>query len=430
MISNKILNICQQVSRRNNIPVTQLFRQFSNHPNFKTEVCSTLDSMNRLPLTELTENEVVMKETVQKLSKEQIGPYVREMEEKGRFNDSVMEMLFQNGLLGIEIEECYGGAGCNFMTTILTVEEISKVDPSVSALVDIHNTLVNSILIKLGTPEQKQNYLPKLAQNMVGSFAITEPSSGSDAFALKTTAKKDGSDYIINGSKMWISNADFAGLFVLFANANPIAGYKGITCFLVDRNLPGVSVGKPEKKLGICASGTCMVSFDNVRVPESAILGELGQGYKYAAGFLNESRIGIAAQQLGLAQGCLDATIPYTLERKQFGQPIFEFQSMQHQIARIATQIESARLLVYNASRMVEAKLPFAKQAAMAKFYASEVAQETCLKCIDWMGGVGFSKDYIQEKFYRDCKIGSIYEGTTNMQLNTIAKHIKKEYQN
>ncbi|XP_044767162.1 short/branched chain specific acyl-CoA dehydrogenase, mitochondrial [Coccinella septempunctata] len=430
MISTKISNICKQLSNNQKSPAISLvIRQFSNGANTKTKE-ELLNNTGCGPLTSLTENELLMKETVHKLAKEQIEPNVREMEKDGKFKNSVLDMLFKNGLLGIEIDECYGGAGSNFMTTILTVEEISKVDPSVSTLVDIHNTLVNSIIMKLGSEEQKQKYLPRLATQMVGSFAITETTSGSDAFAMKTTAKKDGSDYIINGSKMWISNADIAGLFVLFANANPSAGYRGITCFLVDRDLDGVSVGKPEKKLGICASGTCMVSLDNVRVPESAILGELGQGYKYAAGFLNESRIGIGAQQLGLAQGCFDATIPYTLERTQFGQPIFDFQSMQHQISRIATQIECARLLVYNAARMVEMRQPFAKQAAMAKYYASEVAQETCVKCIDWMGGLGFSKDYIQEKFYRDCKIGSIYEGTTNMQLTTIAKLIKKEYQN
>ncbi|XP_049821614.1 short/branched chain specific acyl-CoA dehydrogenase, mitochondrial isoform X2 [Aethina tumida] len=371
-----------------------------------------------------------MKNTVAKLAQEQIAPFVREMEKNGRFTDSVIKTLFENGLLGIEIDTEYGGSGCNFMTTILTVEEIAKVDPAVAVWVDIQNTLVNAVIKKLGTKEQKEKYLPQLATNMAASFALTETGSGSDAFALKATAKKDGTDYILNGSKMWISNSDIAGLFLIMANANPSAGYKGITCFLVDGDSPGLQVAKPEKKLGICASGTCMVNLDNVRVPESSILGELGQGYKIAAGFLNEGRIGIASQMLGLAQGCFDATIPYTLERQQFGKPIFNFQAMQHQISEIATQIECARLLTYNAARLVEEGVPFIKQAAMAKYYAAEVAQRTCIKCIDWMGGVGFTKDFIQEKFYRDCKIGSIYEGTYNMQLNTIAKFIQKEYEN
>ncbi|KAJ8985711.1 hypothetical protein NQ317_014361 [Molorchus minor] len=385
-------------------------------------------STGHLPLTHLSEDELAMKETVAKLAQQQIGPYVREMEKEGKLRDSVLKMLFENGLMGIEIATEYGGAGCNFMTTILTIEEISKVDPAVAVLVDIQNTLVNAVIKKLGTKEQKDRYLPLLATNMCSSFALTETSSGSDAFALKTTAKKDGCDYILNGSKMWISNSDVAGLFLVMANANPNEGYRGITCFLVDRSLPGVSVAKPEKKLGICASGTCTITFENVRVPGTAILGQLGQGYKIAAGFLNEGRIGIAAQMIGLAQGCFNATLPYTLERTQFGQPIFKFQSMQHQIAQIATQIECARLLTYNAARLVEQGAPFVKQASMAKYYAAEAAQQTCIKCIDWMGGVGFTRDFIQEKFYRDVKIGSIYEGTSNIQLSTIAKHIENDY--
>ncbi|XP_018578394.1 short/branched chain specific acyl-CoA dehydrogenase, mitochondrial isoform X2 [Anoplophora glabripennis] len=384
--------------------------------------------LQHAPLTLLSEDEQAMKETVAKLAKEQIGPYVREMEKNGKFKDSVIKMLFDNGLMGIEIDTDYGGAGCNFMTTILAIEEISKVDPAVAVLVDIHNTLVNAVIKKLGTNEQKEKYLPRLATDMCSSFALSETSSGTDAFALKTTAEKDGTDYILNGSKMWISNSDLAGLFLVMANANAAEGYRGITCFLVDRDLPGLSVAKTENKLGICASGTCMVNFDNVRVPESAILGKFGQGYKIAAGFLNEGRIGIASQMVGLAQGCFDATIPYTLERKQFGQPIFNFQSMQHQISQIATQIECARLLTYNAARLVEAGAPFVKQAAMAKYFAAEAAQQTCIKCIDWMGGVGFTKDFIQEKFYRDVKIGSIYEGTYNIQLSTIAKYLQQEY--
>ncbi|XP_057332572.1 short/branched chain specific acyl-CoA dehydrogenase, mitochondrial [Microplitis mediator] len=380
------------------------------------------------PLTQFTEDEIMMKETVAKLAKEQIGPLVKKMEKEGKIDDGVLKQLFENGLMGLEISTDYGGSSCNFMTTILAVEELAKVDGAVAALVDIHNTLVNSLIIKVASEEQKAKYLPKLAQEFPGSFCLTEPGAGSDAFSLKTEAKKDGDHYIINGTKMWISNSDIAGVFIVFANANPSNGYRGITTFFVDRDMPGVSVGKPEDKLGIKASGTCMVHFENVRVPATNILGQFGHGYKYAAGFLNEGRIGIGAQMIGIAQGCLDATIPYTLERKQFGSDIFSFQSMQHQIAQVATDLEAARLLVYNAARMVEAKQDFVKEAAMAKLVASETALRVTAKCIDFMGGVGFTTDFPQEKYFRDCKIGTIYEGTSNMQLSTIAKQIRKMY--
>lgn len=363
-----------------------------------------------------------------KFAQEQILPHVKKMDENNQFEKSILDGLAENGLMGIEIDTELGGSGCNFLTTMLVVEELSKVDPSVAAYVDIHNTLVCSLLKKVGNQAQKEKYLPQLAQKYAGSFALTEPSAGSDAFSLKTTATKEGDHYIINGTKMWISNSDVAGLFLVFANANPSAGYRGITTFIVERDTPGLQVAKKENKLGIRASGTCMLHFENVKVPAENLLGEFGKGYQYAAGFLNEGRIGIGAQMLGLAQGCFDVTIPYLLERKQFGSDIYSFQSMQHQVATVATQIEAARLLVYNAARMVEAGLPFAKEAAMAKFYASEIAQTATIKCIDWMGGVGFTKDFPQEKFYRDVKIGSIYEGTSNMQLSTIAKLIRKEY--
>ncbi|XP_043683029.1 short/branched chain specific acyl-CoA dehydrogenase, mitochondrial isoform X2 [Vespula pensylvanica] len=370
----------------------------------------------------------MMKETVAKLAKEDIAPLVRKMEKEGRIDDNILNKLFENGLMGIEIPEEYGGTGSNFMTTILAIEEIAKVDGSVAALVDIHNTLVNSLIIKIGSEEQKQKYLTELAQNYAGSFCLTEPGAGSDAFSLKTEAKKDGNDYVINGTKMWISNSDIAGVFLVFANADTSAGYRGITTFFVERDTPGLIVCKPEDKLGIKASGTCMIHFENVRVPESNILGKFGHGYKYAAGFLNEGRIGIGAQMIGIAQGCLDATIPYTLERQQFGKDIFSFQSMQHQIAQITTDLESARLLVYNAARLVDAKKSIMKEAAMAKLVASETALRVTAKCIDFMGGVGFTTDFPQEKYFRDSKIGTIYEGTSNMQLSTIAKCIRKEY--
>jgi short/branched chain acyl-CoA dehydrogenase len=281
----------------------------------------------------------------------------------------------------------------------------------------------------LGTPEQKQKYLVKSCTEAPASFALSEPSSGSDAFALKTTAKKDGNHYILNGTKMWISNSDMAETFIIMANVDPSKGYKGITAFIVERGMEGFQVGKKERKLGICASGTCMLHLDNVRVPAENVLGEVGKGYAYSASILNEGRIGIASQMVGCAQGSFDATMPYLLERKQFGKDIFSFQGMQYQVAEIATEIEAARLMYYNAARMKENGMPFTKEAAMAKYFASEVAQRATVKCVDWMGGVGFTKDFPQEKFYRDVKIGAIYEGTSNMQLSTIAKFIRKEYE-
>lgn len=383
---------------------------------------------NTGPLTHFTDDELMTKEMVARLTKEEIAPLVRKMEEEGRIDGGVFRKLFENGLMGIEIPTKYGGTGSNFMNTILTIEEIAKVDASVAIAVDIHNTLINSLILKLGSEEQKQKYLPKLAQDSVGSFCLTELGSGSDAFSLKTEAKKVGAEYVIDGTKMWISNSDVAQVFVLFANANPSAGYRGITTFLVDRDTPGLTVAKPENKVGLKASYTSMVHFDNVRIPEDNLLGEFGHGYKYAAGFLNEGRIGIGAQMIGLAQGCLDATVPYTLERKQFGKEIFSFQALQHQIAQAITELECARLLVYNAARLVEAKEDVIKEAAMAKLVASETASRITAKCIDIMGGVGFTTDFPQEKYFRDSKIGNIYEGTSNMQLSTIAKCIRKQY--
>jgi short-chain 2-methylacyl-CoA dehydrogenase len=284
------------------------------------------------------------------------------------------------------------------------------------------------LILKIGSEEQKRKYLPRLARDSVSSFCLTESGSGSDAFALKTEARKVGAEYVINGTKMWISNSDMAQIFLVFANADPSAGYRGITTFLVDRDTPGLTVDKPEDKMGIKASGTCMVHFDDVKIPEGNLLGKFGHGYKYAAGFLNEGRIGIGAQMIGGAQACLDATIPYTLDRKQFGQDIFSFQSLQHQIAQAVTELQCARLLVYNAARLVEAKKDVMKDAAMAKLFASETACRIIAKCIDFMGGVGFTTDFPQEKYYRDVKIGTIYEGTSNIQLSTIAKCIRKEY--
>lgn len=368
------------------------------------------------------------REAVAKLAKDEIAPLVRKMEKQGRIDDDVFQKLFENGLMGIEVPTEYGGAGSNFMSTILTIEEIAKVDPSVAVPIDIQNTLTNSLILKVGSEKQKQKYLSRLARDSVSSFCLTEPETGSDAFSLKTEARREGTEYVINGTKMWISNSDVAKIFLVFANADPSAGYRGITTFLVDRDTPGVTVGKPEDKMGLKASGTCMIHFDNVRIPGDNLLGTLGQGYKYAAGFLNEGRIGIGAQMIGLAQGCLDATIPYTFERRQFGKEIFSFQALQHQIAQMVTDVECARLLVYNAARMVEAKEDVMKEAAMAKLVASETACRVTAKCIDVMGGVGFMTDFPQEKYFRDSKIGTIYEGTSNIQLSTIAKCIRKQY--
>lgn len=380
------------------------------------------------PLTHFTDDELMTKRMVAKLAREEIAPLVRKMEKEGRIDDDIFRKLFENGLMGIEIPTEYGGAGSNLMNTVLTIEEISKVDATVSIPVSIQNGLINSMILKVGSEEQKRKYLPKLAQNSVGSFCLSEANSGSDAFSLKTEAKKDGAEYVINGTKMWISNSDVAQVFILFANANPSAGYRGITTFLVDRDTPGLTVAKPENKMGMKASYTAMVHFDNVRIPENNLLGEFGCGYKYAAGFLNESRIGIGAQMVGVAQGCLDATIPYTLERKQFGKEIFSFQALQYQIAQAVTELECARLLVYNAARLVEAEKDVMKEAAMAKFVASETACRITAKCIDFMGGVGFTTDFPQEKYFRDSKIGTIYEGTSNMQLLAIARCIRKQY--
>lgn len=385
-------------------------------------------ALHTTPLTVLSEDEAMMKETVAKFASEQIAPVVSKMDAEGCIDEKVYKGLFENGFMGIETETEYGGCGSTFFMANLVVEELAKVDPSVSVMCDIQNTLINTLFRKLGTEEQKNKYLPKLATEFTGSFCLSEAESGSDAFSLKTTAVKDGSNFVINGSKMWISSAPQSGVFLVMANANPSASYKGITCFIVDAQTPGLSVGKKEDKLGLRASNTCVVHFDNVVVPEENILGTFGHGYKYAIEMLNEGRIGIGAQMVGLAQGCLDATVPYILQRRQFGKSLFEFQAMQHAVAYLATEIEAARLLVYNAARLRENGQPFIKQAAMSKLYSSEVASRVTSKCIELMGGVGFTKDYPVEKFYRDCKIGTIYEGTSHIQLNTIAKLVGQEY--
>lgn len=370
----------------------------------------------------------MIKSTVKKFAREQIAPLVSTMDENSKMDKSVIQGLFQQGLMGIEIDTKYGGTGSSFFSSILVIEELAKVDASVAVLCDIQNTIINTMLRKLGTEEQKATYLPRLATNVVGSFCLSEAGAGSDSFALKTRADKKGDHYVLNGSKMWISNAEYAGLFLVMANVDPSSGYKGITCFLVDRDTDGLHIGKPENKMGIRASSTCPLTFENVKVPQANIIGQVGHGYKYAIGSLNEGRIGIAAQMLGLAQGCFDYTIPYIKERIQFGKRLFDFQGLQHQVAHVATQLEATRLLTYNAARLLEAGRPFIKEASMAKYYASEVAGLTTSKCIEWMGGVGYTKDFPVEKFFRDAKIGTIYEGTSNIQLNTIARRIDAEY--
>lgn len=369
-----------------------------------------------------------MRDTVARLAKEKIEPHVKTMEDQCEILPEIRDLLFQNGLMGLEIPSKYDGTNSTFFSSILVVEQLSKVDGSVGVMVDIQNTLLDTLMLNLGSDYLKDKYLPKLATNTIGSFCLSETSSGSDAFAMKTTAVKNGDYYTINGNKMWISNAKYAGVFFVMANVNPSAGYKGITCFIVDRDTPGLTIGKNEDKCGLRASSTCALHFDDMKVPEKNILGTVGHGYKYAISILNEGRIGIGAQMVGLAQGCFDKTVAYTRQREQFGQRIFDFQGMQHQISDIAVQIECARLLVYNAARLKEAGKPFIKEAAMAKYYASEVACRTTSKCMDWMGGVGFTRDYPIEKYYRDCKVGTVYEGTSNVQLNTIAKLIDQEF--
>ncbi|XP_048194035.1 short/branched chain specific acyl-CoA dehydrogenase, mitochondrial [Perognathus longimembris pacificus] len=380
------------------------------------------------PLQMFSEEERMMQEVVRKFAQDQVAPLVSTMDENSKMEKSVMQGLFQQGLMGIETDAKYGGTGASFFSSILVIEELAKVDASVSLMCDIQNTIVNKLIIKYGTEEQKATYLPILASEKIGSFCLSEAQAGSDSFALTTRATKNGNDYLINGSKMWISNAEHAGLFLVFANVDTSLGYKGITCFLVDGDTEGLHIGKAENKMGIRASSTCPLTFENVKVPEANILGQVGHGYKYAIGILNEGRIGIAAQMLGLAQGCFDCTIPYIKERIQFGKRLFDFQGLQHQVAHVATQLEAARLLTYNAARLVEAGKPFIKEASMAKYYASEVSGITTSKCIEWMGGVGYTKNYPVEKFFRDSKIGTIYEGASNIQLNTIAKRIDAEY--
>lgn len=362
--------------------------------------------------------------SVREFAEGELRPRVEHMDEVAKLDPAIISQCFQLGLMGIETPEEYGGAGANFFSAILAVEELSRVDASVGVFVDVQNTLVNNAFIRWGTPEQKEKYLTRLASQHVGAYALSEPGSGSDAFAMQTRAVDKGDHYLINGRKLWITNGIEAEIFVLFANANPEAGYKGITAFIVEKSFPGFSIGKKENKLGIRASSTVELILEDCQVPKENILGEAGKGYKISIETLNEGRIGIGAQMIGIAQGALESALAYTGERQQFGKSINQFQGVQFQLAEMATELEAARLMVYNAARMKDARINFVKEAAMAKLYSSRVAERVSSKAIELYGGYGYVKDYPVEKYWRDSKIGAIYEGTSNMQLQTIAKLI------
>ena len=382
----------------------------------------TLQASVPTPLTTLSEDEILFRDNIRQFADDKIRPLVKEMDEKGVFEKDLIHQFFQLGLMGIEIPEQYGGGGAKFFEAILAVEELSRVDASAGVVVDVQNTLVNNALLRWGNPEQKKRYLPKMAADTVGAYALSEAGSGSDAFALQTRAELKGADYVINGRKLWITNGKESGLFVLFATLDPAAGYKGITAFLIEKDFPGFTVGKKEDKLGIRASSTCELILEDCRVPKENVLGEPGKGYKIAIETLNEGRIGIGAQMLGVARGAWEFAAKYAQERKQFGKPLADFQGIQFQIAQMATEIEAARLMVYNAARMKDASMNFVKEAAMTKLFASQVAERVTSLAIEIYGGYGFTKDYPVEKYWRDAKIGKIYEGTSNMQLATIAK--------
>jgi alkylation response protein AidB-like acyl-CoA dehydrogenase len=376
------------------------------------------------PLTTLSEDEQMFRLSVREFAEGELRPRVVQMDEDGKLDPALIRQCFDLGLMGIETPEEYGGAGATFFTAILAVEELSHVDASVGVLVDVQNTLVNNALIRWGTPAQKEKYLKKLASESVGAYALSEASSGSDAFAMQTRAVEKSDHYLINGQKLWITNGIEADIFVLFANANPEAGYRGITAFVVEKGFPGFSVGKKEDKLGIRASSTVELILEDCQVPKENVLGELGKGYKISIETLNEGRIGIGAQMIGIAAGALESAISYTGERQQFGKAINQFQGVQFQLAEMATELEAARLMVYNAARMKDTGVNFVKEAAMAKLYSSRVAERVSSKAIELYGGYGYVKDYPVEKYWRDSKIGAIYEGTSNMQLQTIAKLI------
>jgi short/branched chain acyl-CoA dehydrogenase len=376
------------------------------------------------PLTQLSEEESMFQASVRRFAAERLAPHVRAMDDAGVFRKELISELFELGLMAVDVPEEYGGQGGTFFQTILAIEELAKVDPSASVIVDVQNTLFNNALVRWASEDQRRRWLPRAAKDAVASYALSEAGSGSDAFALTTRAVESADEYRLTGRKLWITNAAEASLFLLFATVNPDAGYKGITAFLIERDFPGFSVGKKEDKLGIRASSTCELILDDCRVPKTNVIGAVGQGYKIAIETLNQGRIGIGAQMTGLAEGALGHAIDYARQRKQFGKPIAEFQGVQFELAEMAVEVEAARLMVYNAARLKDAGQPYLTEAAMCKYYASQVAERVASKAVEVLGGVGFTKDYPVEKLYRDAKIGRIYEGTSNMQRMTIAKHL------
>ena len=383
-------------------------------------------SVSHPALTTLSEEESAFRDAVAAFAEQEVRPRVQEMERAARIDPALIPALFELGLMGIEVAETYGGAAGSLMMVTLAVEEISRVDASAAIMVDVQNTLVNYPIARYGTDAQREMFLRRLTSRTIGAYALSEAGSGSDAFGLATRAEKQGDGWSLTGRKLWITNGAVAGIFVVFANANPSAGYKGITAFIVERDTPGFTVGKKEDKLGIRASSTTELLFDGCLVPDANVLGEVGQGYKIAIETLNEGRIGIGAQMLGIARGALETTIAYVKERRQFGTRLADFQAIQFQLAQVATELEAARLLVYNAARLKDGGQPFTREAASAKLFASQVCERVTSLCVELHGGYGYTKDYPVEKFYRDAKIGTIYEGTSNMQLQTIAKLLLK----
>ncbi len=379
------------------------------------------------PLTVLSEEEQMFQQSVREFAVERIRPLVHKMDHDAAMDPGLIRSFFELGVMAIEVPEQWGGAGSSFFNAVLVVEELSHVDASCGVLVDVQNTLVSNALIRWGNEDQKSKYLSMLARDTVGAYALSEGGSGSDAFALSTKAEDKGDHWVLNGRKLWITNAAEAGFFIVFANANPDAGYKGITAFLIERDFPGFSVGKKEDKLGIRASSTCELILEDCHVPKENVLGETGKGYKIAIETLNEGRIGIGAQMIGISRGALEHAIAYTKDRKQFGKAVADFQAVQFQIADAATELEAARLMVYNAARLKDGKKPFLREAAMAKYFSSHVAEKITSLAVQLFGGNGYTKEYPVEKFWRDSKVGQIYEGTSNMQLQTIAKSIISE---
>lgn len=377
-------------------------------------------------LTVLSEDEELFRQTVKEFAEQEVAPHVKEMDEAARFRPDLIARFFELGLMGIEVPEQWGGAGGSFFLNVLAIEELARVDASAAIYVDVHNTLVNNCLLRWGTPEQKQRLFPRMTSGLLGAFALSEPASGSDAFALQTRAVHTGTHWELTGRKFWITNGAEAGIYIVFANADPAKGYKGITGFVIEREFPGFAVGKKEDKLGIRASSTCELILEQCVVPEENVLGPIGQGYKISIETLNEGRIGIGAQMIGVSEGALQAALGYVKQRQQFGKPIAEFQGVQFQLAQMRTDLEAARLMVYNAARLKDGGKPFTLEAAMAKLFSSQVADRITSNSLELFGGYGYSREYPAEKFYRDAKIGTIYEGTSNMQLLTIAKSLVK----